>query len=48
MRIKICCISNVEEANTAIKFGADAIGLVAKMPDYTRWGINTRKCKTGN
>jgi phosphoribosylanthranilate isomerase len=31
-RIKICCINSIEEAKTAIKFGADAIGLVAKMP----------------
>lgn len=32
LRIKICCISSIEEAFTAIEFGADAIGLVAKMP----------------
>ncbi|MEI6048970.1 MAG: phosphoribosylanthranilate isomerase [Bacteroidota bacterium] len=31
-RIKICCISTIEEANTAIDFGASAIGLVARMP----------------
>ncbi|MBI5476534.1 MAG: phosphoribosylanthranilate isomerase [Ignavibacteriales bacterium] len=31
-RIKICCIKSVEEAQTAIRFGASAIGLVAKMP----------------
>jgi phosphoribosylanthranilate isomerase len=31
-RIKICCINSVEEAKTAIEFGASAIGLVAKMP----------------
>jgi phosphoribosylanthranilate isomerase len=31
-RIKICCIKSIEEAKTAIKIGADAIGLVAKMP----------------
>ncbi len=31
-RIKICCISSVQEAATAISFGASAIGLVAKMP----------------
>jgi phosphoribosylanthranilate isomerase len=31
-RIKICCISSISEANTAIGFGADAIGLVGKMP----------------
>jgi phosphoribosylanthranilate isomerase len=31
-RIKICCISTIDEARTAIEFGADAIGLVARMP----------------
>jgi phosphoribosylanthranilate isomerase len=32
MKIKICCISSREEAKTAIRFGADALGLVGKMP----------------
>jgi phosphoribosylanthranilate isomerase len=31
-RIKICCISSIEEARTAIRHGADALGLVGKMP----------------
>jgi phosphoribosylanthranilate isomerase len=31
-RIKICCIASVEEAAMAISYGADAVGLVAKMP----------------
>jgi phosphoribosylanthranilate isomerase len=31
-RIKVCCISSPEEARTAILHGADAIGLVGKMP----------------
>jgi phosphoribosylanthranilate isomerase len=31
-RIKICCIASISEAKTAIELGADAIGLVAKMP----------------
>lgn len=31
-RVKICCISNVEEAKLAIKYGASALGLVSKMP----------------
>lgn len=31
-RVKICCISSVEEAQTAIRFGASALGLVARMP----------------
>lgn len=30
--VKICCISNIEEANIAIKYGASAIGLVSEMP----------------
>jgi len=31
-RIKICCISSIQEAQDAISFGASALGLVAKMP----------------
>ncbi|MCH8289127.1 MAG: phosphoribosylanthranilate isomerase [Candidatus Marinimicrobia bacterium] len=31
-RIKICCISSVEEAKSAIRYGASAIGLVSEMP----------------
>lgn len=31
-RIKICCITSIEEAHTAIGFGASAIGLVGDMP----------------
>lgn len=31
-RVKICCISSVEEAKLAIRYGADAIGLVSEMP----------------
>ena len=31
-QIKICCISSIEEAELAIKFGASAIGLVSEMP----------------
>jgi phosphoribosylanthranilate isomerase len=29
--VKICCISNEEEAKIALKFGADVLGLVAEM-----------------
>jgi phosphoribosylanthranilate isomerase len=32
VRIKICCINSIAEAMTAIGHGADAIGLVGKMP----------------
>ncbi len=31
-RIKICCISSIEEAKLAIQYGASALGLVGKMP----------------
>ena len=31
-RVKICCISSVEEAKMAIEFGASALGLVGNMP----------------
>ena len=32
VRLKVCCISSIEEAQTAIAHGADAIGLVSAMP----------------
>jgi phosphoribosylanthranilate isomerase len=31
-RVKICCISTIEEAEMAVKYGASALGLVGKMP----------------
>ncbi|TPG40292.1 phosphoribosylanthranilate isomerase [Sphingomonas koreensis] len=31
-RIKVCCISSPEEAQIAVRAGADALGLVARMP----------------
>lgn len=31
-RVKICCIASVEEAWTAIRMGASAVGLVSEMP----------------
>lgn len=31
-KVKICCIATVEEAKMALIFGADILGLVAKMP----------------
>jgi phosphoribosylanthranilate isomerase len=33
IRIKICCISSLHEAKMAIGLGADALGLVGKMPN---------------
>ena len=32
IRVKICCISNIEEAKMAVHYGASALGLVGKMP----------------
>lgn len=31
-RVKICCIGNVAEARLALRHGADALGLVSRMP----------------
>lgn len=31
-RVKICCIANSQEAELAIRYGADALGLVGEMP----------------
>lgn len=31
-RVKICCISSIEEAAMAVNYGASALGLVGKMP----------------
>lgn len=31
-RVKICCISSIEEAKLAIEYGASALGLVGNMP----------------
>jgi phosphoribosylanthranilate isomerase len=31
-KIKICCISSIDEANLALSYGADALGLVGNMP----------------
>ena len=32
IRVKVCCISSVDEARMAVEAGADAIGLVSSMP----------------
>jgi phosphoribosylanthranilate isomerase len=32
IRIKICCISSIEEARLAIEYGANALGFVSAMP----------------
>ena len=34
-RVKVCCIASIEEADAAVTAGADALGLVAHMPDGT-------------
>lgn len=31
-RVKICCISSIEEAHLAIRYGASVLGLVSAMP----------------
>ncbi|MEW6655101.1 MAG: phosphoribosylanthranilate isomerase, partial [Bacteroidota bacterium] len=31
-RLKVCCISSIEEAMMAIRYGASALGLVSSMP----------------
>ena len=31
-KVKICCISNIEEATLAIRYGSDILGLVGEMP----------------
>src|SRR5450756_402689 len=31
-RIKICCMKSVAEAQTAVRYGANAVGLVSHMP----------------
>jgi phosphoribosylanthranilate isomerase len=35
-RVKICCISSVNEAQMAVNHGASALGLVGHMPSGTR------------
>lgn len=32
IRVKVCCIASAEEARTAIRLGASALGLVSEMP----------------
>ena len=32
LRVKICCMGSIEEANIAIRLGATAVGLVSRMP----------------
>jgi phosphoribosylanthranilate isomerase len=31
-RVKVCCIKSLDEARTAVRLGADAVGLVGEMP----------------
>ncbi|MGQ4649947.1 phosphoribosylanthranilate isomerase [Lyngbya aestuarii] len=35
-RVKVCCISSVQEAKMAISYGASALGLVSEMPSGPR------------
>jgi len=32
LRVKTCCIGNIQEARLAVQYGADALGLVGPMP----------------
>ncbi len=32
VRVKVCCIASIEEADLALELGADALGLVSAMP----------------
>ena len=32
IRVKVCCISSIEEARLAVRRGASALGLVSEMP----------------
>ncbi len=32
LKVKVCCISSIQEARLAIQYGADALGLVGPMP----------------
>ena len=43
-RVKICCISSVEDGRLAVRYGASALGLVAKMPSGP--GVITEKVIT--
>ncbi len=51
-RVKICCISSIEEAKIAIDFGAHALGLVANMPSgpgrIHDWSVSTQICRQIN
>jgi len=37
VRVKICCIRNQQEADAAQRAGADAIGLISRMPEGDRF-----------
>lgn len=51
-RVKICCISSIEEAKIAIGCGVHALGLVANMPGGTGrthdWSVSTQICRQVN
>jgi phosphoribosylanthranilate isomerase len=39
MRVKICCIASIAEAQLAIRYGAHAVGLVSEMLNSTGVGV---------
>ncbi len=43
-RVKVCCISSVEEAKLAIENGASALGLVGNMPKRSHRNRTTFWC----
>jgi phosphoribosylanthranilate isomerase len=42
VRVKICCIASLEEAELAKRYGAHALGLVSAMPTGERWISDAR------
>jgi len=39
-RVKVCCVSSIEEAAVAIRAGASALGLVSAIPVFLAGGID--------
>jgi phosphoribosylanthranilate isomerase len=42
IRVKVCCITSVEEADVAVRMGAAALGFVSEMPSGPRVSAATR------